>query len=270
MNKKEPRDEDENARKAPAFQLYVDDFTGGTNYMTNEEVGIYIRLLICQWSNPMLNERHIRAIAGDTDAGRYVINEKFIKTELGYYNRRLEQVRNRKYIRAKSASKGGSKTQANRRANAQANSEQKGIAKSKSPTPTPTPSPSSDPNPIPDPVCVTEAHPHTPQIDQEPITLSTRSQEFKTAWHSWRSLQMELNRPLTATSEEAALMELERCYPGKEGEQVAVINFSVLRRAKHLITTGEHDSPRTVKTSHQSRDLQKTKGEKSKERLFGS
>jgi uncharacterized protein YdaU (DUF1376 family) len=259
-------------RKAPAFQLYVDDFLAGTMCMTAEEVGVYIRLLCLQWSHGALSERHVRAAGGDSQAGRIVLDEKFEKTDKGYINRRLEEVRNLKDIRTKSASKGGSKTQANRQANAQAKSDQNGVAKSKSPTPTPTPTPtpSSDPNPIPDPVCVADAPTHTPQIDQEPITLSTRSQEFKTAWNSWRSLQMELNRPLTATSEEAALMELERCYPSKEAEQVAVINFSVLRRAMHLITTGEHNLPRTVKTSHQSRDLQKTKGEKSKERLFGS
>lgn len=253
-------------RKAPAFQLYVDDFLAGTMCMTAEEVGVYIRLLCLQWSHGALSERHVRAAGGDSQAGRTVLDEKFEKTDKGYINRRLEEVRDLKNIRTMSASKGGSKTQANR----QAKSEPKGVAKSKSPIPIPIPIPSSDPNPIPDPVCVTDEPPHTPQTDQEPITLSKRSQEFKTAWNSWRSLQMELNRPLTATSEEAALMELERCFPGNEAEQVAVIKFSVLRRTIHLITTGDHKNQHTKSTSHQSRDLQKTKGEQKAERLFGS
>ena len=36
--------------KAPAFQFYAADFLVGTSDMTNEEVGIYIRLLCHQWA----------------------------------------------------------------------------------------------------------------------------------------------------------------------------------------------------------------------------
>ena len=37
-------------REAPAFQFYVDDFLGGTYWMTNEQVGAFIRLLSYQWT----------------------------------------------------------------------------------------------------------------------------------------------------------------------------------------------------------------------------
>lgn len=36
--------------KPPAFQFYVDDFLGGTMHFSNDEVGLYIRLLCVQWS----------------------------------------------------------------------------------------------------------------------------------------------------------------------------------------------------------------------------
>lgn len=45
--------------KPPAFQFYADDFIAGTSDMTNEEVGVYVRLLCYQWSKG--------AIPSDTD-----------------------------------------------------------------------------------------------------------------------------------------------------------------------------------------------------------
>lgn len=39
------------ANKTPAFPLYASEFLGDTDEMTNEEVGMYIRLLCVQWVN---------------------------------------------------------------------------------------------------------------------------------------------------------------------------------------------------------------------------
>lgn len=36
--------------KPPAFQFYANDFLGGTQHLTDAEVGLYIRLLLAQWS----------------------------------------------------------------------------------------------------------------------------------------------------------------------------------------------------------------------------
>jgi len=131
-------------RKAPAFQLYVDDFLAGTLEMSHEEVGIYIRLLCIQWSRGYVNDRAIASLhAGD--AVHYVLKEKFVRAEDGWRNQRLENVRNLAEARAESGSKGGSNSQANRQANRQANDE----AKLNTPTPSPTPSPSSTPSPSP-------------------------------------------------------------------------------------------------------------------------
>jgi len=46
MNSEQKKD----SRKAPAFQLFADDFLSGTAEMTTEEVGAYIRLLCHQWT----------------------------------------------------------------------------------------------------------------------------------------------------------------------------------------------------------------------------
>jgi uncharacterized protein YdaU (DUF1376 family) len=137
-------------RKAPAFQLYVDDFLAGTLEMTHEEVGIYIRLLCIQWSRGVVNDRAIASLhAGD--AVHYVLEEKFERAEDGWRNLRLETVRTLAEARAEAGSIGGSKSQANRQSNGQANHQANGQAKRNTPTPSPTPSPipSSSPIPIP-------------------------------------------------------------------------------------------------------------------------
>ena len=37
--------------KSPAFRLYASDFDMDTNTWTNEEIGLYVRLLLSQWVN---------------------------------------------------------------------------------------------------------------------------------------------------------------------------------------------------------------------------
>lgn len=52
--------------KAPAFQLYADDFLAGTIAMSPAEVGAYIRLLCYQWSNGSIPDdpRKLKRIVG--------------------------------------------------------------------------------------------------------------------------------------------------------------------------------------------------------------
>jgi uncharacterized protein YdaU (DUF1376 family) len=81
-------------RRAPAFQLYADDFLSGTMDMSQEDVGAYIRLLCHQWNRgsiPVATERQQRL------AGGCVSVEVLSKFEAGpdgnLRNRRLEEVR---------------------------------------------------------------------------------------------------------------------------------------------------------------------------------
>jgi uncharacterized protein YdaU (DUF1376 family) len=72
--------------KDPAFLFYTSDFLTGTSFMTDEEVGIYIRLLAQQHQcggllpSPFFIKRTENFPA---------IIEKFIKTDDGFYNKRL-------------------------------------------------------------------------------------------------------------------------------------------------------------------------------------
>ena len=72
--------------KDPAFPFYTQDFLVGTMYMTNEQVGIYIRLLCSQHQHGGLIDK----IAFETAVGKHdIVRSKFVETEDGFYNERL-------------------------------------------------------------------------------------------------------------------------------------------------------------------------------------
>jgi len=48
--------------KDPAFLFYSSDFTIGTQFMTDEQVGKYIRLLCAQHQTGHLDEEHMTGL----------------------------------------------------------------------------------------------------------------------------------------------------------------------------------------------------------------
>lgn len=74
--------------KDPAFLFYTGDFTTGTQFFTDEQVGKYVRLLMAQHQLGHLEEKHMIQICKSHDKDVFA---KFIKDEKGlYYNERLE------------------------------------------------------------------------------------------------------------------------------------------------------------------------------------
>lgn len=72
--------------KDPAFLFYTSDFLTGTLLMSNEQIGIYIKLLCIQHQhNGIIKKKDFTAMVKDDDA----IALKFIQTEEGFYNERL-------------------------------------------------------------------------------------------------------------------------------------------------------------------------------------
>ena len=72
--------------KDPAFLFYSSDFLTGTMFMTNEQIGIYIRLLCAQHQHGGFIDK----ISFDTMVGNIaIVRSKFIECEQGYYNKRL-------------------------------------------------------------------------------------------------------------------------------------------------------------------------------------
>jgi uncharacterized protein YdaU (DUF1376 family) len=86
--------DDKKFRKAPAFQLYTDDFLAGTLEMSQEEVGQFIRLLCHQWNRgsiPVETEKQQRLTGGCVSVD---VLAKFRLCEDGSLrNERLESVR---------------------------------------------------------------------------------------------------------------------------------------------------------------------------------
>ena len=74
--------------KDPAFLFYTGDFSTGTQFFTDEQVGIYLRLLMAQHQHGRLSEKHMIIICKSYDNDVY---SKFRRDNDGlYYNERLE------------------------------------------------------------------------------------------------------------------------------------------------------------------------------------
>jgi uncharacterized protein YdaU (DUF1376 family) len=72
--------------KDPAFLFYTSDFLTGTLFMSNEQVGVYIRLLCAQHQHGGLIDKNSFNGMVKEDS---VLRSKFVETEDGFYNERL-------------------------------------------------------------------------------------------------------------------------------------------------------------------------------------
>lgn len=86
--------------KDPAVLFYTSDFLTGTVLMSNEQVGIYIRLLCIQHQHGRINKVYFNTIVTNND----LIRKKFIEDDRGFYNIRLEEesLRRSAYIASRS------------------------------------------------------------------------------------------------------------------------------------------------------------------------
>jgi len=74
--------------KDPAFLFYTGDFLSGTMFFTDEQVGVYLRLLMAQHQHGRLTEKQVKIICKSYDKE---VLEKFEKDAEGkFYNLRLE------------------------------------------------------------------------------------------------------------------------------------------------------------------------------------
>lgn len=81
--------EEEYVNKDPAFLFYSSDFLTGTMFMSDSQLGKYIKLLCIQHQKGHLSEKDMLNICKRYDKD---IFEKFVKDESGkYYNIRLER-----------------------------------------------------------------------------------------------------------------------------------------------------------------------------------
>ena len=93
--------------KDPAFLFYTGDFLSGTKFLTDEQLGVYLRLLMAQHQHGHLTEKQVKIICKSYDNE---VIEKFKKDEQGlYYNERLdiEILKRKLYTQSRSTNRTG-------------------------------------------------------------------------------------------------------------------------------------------------------------------
>jgi len=87
--------------KDPSFLFYVNDFLSGTMFMTNEQVGIYIKLLCVQHQHGgIIDKDNFKFVSN----GHNLIKDKFIETEDGFFNVKMAKVMEERAKKSKNMS----------------------------------------------------------------------------------------------------------------------------------------------------------------------
>ena len=91
----------------PAFLFYTGDFTTGTQFFTDEQVGIYIRLLMAQHQHGHLSDKQVKMICRTHDEDVMLKFEKDCNGK--FFNKRLEDevFKRKKYSLSRSENKKG-------------------------------------------------------------------------------------------------------------------------------------------------------------------
>lgn len=88
--------------KDPAFLFYYQDFLVGSDHMTLEQVGGYIKCLCHQANRYTIRESHMASLVGSQE-NYVIVREKFIKDENGeLFNERLRKEMEKRRIWTKS------------------------------------------------------------------------------------------------------------------------------------------------------------------------
>lgn len=83
--------------KAPSFNFYAQDFLTGCTYLTNEEIGIYVKMLCKQWTDGNIPKKRLGFLIGkDWDNISDELKSKFKDDGEFLVNERLEKEREKK------------------------------------------------------------------------------------------------------------------------------------------------------------------------------
>lgn len=95
---------------APAFQFYAQDFLTGVMYLTNEEIGIYIKMLAKQWTDGKIPKKRLGFLVGiNWEDLSEELQEKFADCGDYIINERLEMEREKQFSYRKKQSENGKK-----------------------------------------------------------------------------------------------------------------------------------------------------------------
>lgn len=97
--------------KDPAVLFYYQDFLVGTDFMTDEEVGIYIRILCHQADKGRLTKKHMLKICNNQKLPDVIAEKLKIDENGNYYNERMEseKEKRRKYAESRRKNRQGGK-----------------------------------------------------------------------------------------------------------------------------------------------------------------
>lgn len=97
-------------KKSPSFQFYAQDFLTGVMYLTNEEIGMYIKMLAKQWTDGKIPKKRLGLFLGiEWDSLSEELKNKFTDCGEHVINKRLEIEREKKKNFLKKQSDNGKK-----------------------------------------------------------------------------------------------------------------------------------------------------------------
>jgi uncharacterized protein YdaU (DUF1376 family) len=189
--------------KDPAYLFYSDNFLSGTMFLSDEQIGKYIRLLCAQHLTGHLHEKDMIKICKTKDED---IWKKFNVDSVGlYYNERLElEINKRKKF---------TESRSNNRL---------GKVKTKKTTPKKK-SKSYDPH-----------MEDEDEIENEDINNIKKvylkffeNKDFEQAWKNFHEMRKKIKKPMTLEAEKLTLKELEEFSIGKVEIATKILNKSI-------------------------------------------
>ena len=189
--------------KDPAFLFYSSDFLTGTMFLTNEQIGIFIRLLCVQHQKGRLREKDMLKICKTYDEDVF---EMFTKDDENlFYNERLE-------------------VEVNRR---KAYSESRRNNRKKKTTPTPKKTSLTY-----DKHMETETETETVNKNKKENTIIVypfSDESFVKAWDLWKQYKKEIKKPYNSKlSEQAALKSIGK-MADDSSDAIEIIEHTISR-----------------------------------------
>lgn len=227
--------------KAPAFQLYAQDFLTGVMYLTNEEVGIYIRMLCKQWTDGSIPKKRLGFLVGyEWDNLSEELKSKFVENDGRLINTKLEEVRQQKENFLKKQKENGKK-----------GGRPPKNTKSKNPTES-----QKKPLEVEDEVEIEVKDELVLEKSEKPfVQYPFDSEEFKKQWELWKDFKKKefKFKYKTVQSEQAALTQLSNLANGNEKTAIAIIHQSFANGWKGFFELKNQPKERTV--NRQTREV---------------
>lgn len=208
--------------KDPAFLFYTGDFSTGTQFFSDEQVGKFIRLLMAQHQHGHLTEKHMMHICKTYDNEVF---EKFAKDAEGlFYNERLETeiLKRKRFTDSRSDNRKGINNKPLKKKNISKSyvkhmeneNKDENVNKNK---------------------------------EKKEIIYPFDSENFKNAWQLWKEFKKEqFNFTYKTIGEQGALVDLAKLSGGNESHAIKLIHHAIGKNWKGIYQINENGQ--TTKT----------------------